>query len=293
MKTEFVVLKPGDTDLLEQLAANDLVHEDGADSVESLLTYRVGCEGQQKRTFALINPETREVYAAIYGMFFTNPVRSPADIPGDVAAILSASCAPLQEKPTGMVFYSISALYKEDGKTLRLKGSGKMLLNALMEYADQGGLPKGIVRATLSPARCLLERYPFLASKMMCVGNVLPYMMAVHEAIWGDYYVWRTHMSCGAAMGDLKCNANAIGTRDDLEGAAMMANLIYPETSEERKKNIKAFHRARAGDGCKTDLLSSYLKSRLGMNLVVVAAALLWRRAKRARINYPNPSQQS
>ena len=293
MGTELIALRPGDTDLLKQLTHNDLVHDFGTESVPRLVKYRVGREGDQKQAFALIDPETREVYAAIYGTYFSTPVRTPADIPGDAHAILNAPCAPMDAEPTGIIFYSVTALLKPDGRTLRLKGSGKMLLNALMDYADRGGLPAGIVRSTLSPARFLVEKYPFLAGKMARSGNILPYTLALHEAIWGDYFVWRTHMECGAQMGDLKCDANTPGSLDDKKGAGMMVNLVYPEATEERRKNMAAFQRARSGDGCKVELLSGHLKTRIGVNFPVVAAAMLRQKTRRVRLDAPTPSPQS
>ena len=293
LETQLVVLRPDDVDLLKQLVGNDLVHDEGADTLPRLIKYRIGSEGHQKQAFALINPETREVYAAIYGCLVSSPIGNEGDIPGKVSELLDAPSAPLEGKPTAIIFYSVSALFKDGTRELRLRDSGKILIDKLMDYADQGGLPEGIIRSTLSPLRDLVKTYPFLAHKIMRVGNVLPYMCALHHVLWGDYYVARSHLRRGAGIGDIKCNANHPGSKDDIQGAGIMVNFVYPEQEMQRTKNGYAFDKARSGDGYKGELLSGYLRHKIGLNQLVFLCAWMKRRMSRMRYEMPTPSPQS
>ncbi len=251
------------TDLQEQMAGKfeegklkgqckDQVHEFGMENAETLCATRLGGENSNKTAFALINPDTREVLAAIYvyrSDLAVSPEMSLSErLPGNVYDILREEPVALKDQPTSLVFYSISRFGK-------MAGEGELLISKLHhylneQYADQ---PE-VLFSTLSPFRGFGK---WLDYKNKDLGEILPRELSglALEYLLDDDpempkpaidLVRRFHLSNGAELYGIRREANSLGSKDAAQGMGVMVHYGYPRDPSEMARNALAF--SKAGD---------------------------------------------
>ena len=228
----------------------DQVHEFGMDDAETLRRWRLGGEKANKTAFALMNPETREVLAAIYVYRSDHAVSTEMSmserLPGNVYDILHQEPAPLGGQPTSLIFYSISRFGK-------MAGEGELLISKLHhylneQYADQ---PE-VIFSTLSPLRGFGK---WLDYKNKDLGEILPRDLSglALEYLLDDDpempkpaidLVRRFHLSNGAELYGIRPNANSLGSKDAVQGMGMMVHYGYPRDAGELARNALAFSKA-------------------------------------------------
>lgn len=244
-------------EIVTQLAGRDRVHVSGADSEDALRRYRLGNPHTNKTSYAMVGDDGR-VHSAIYVKRDTHDVSEGfRALNGDVRSILAAPVAKLSDKPTALMFYSISNITEE-------RGMGQLLVRNMHAHLTQEY--KGVVLSTLSPLRTLdayleeaaVKQEEFAAfSAAVQRRMILFYLMSVADP------VQKFHMGNGAIIGDIKLGADTVGK------TAAMVNYVYPADREELSENAKAF-KARAMEGL---VAPSLVAEASGYNLFKLAQA--------------------
>lgn len=235
LKVEEVL--PEDDHLAKQLVNCDLVHTHGVESLERLKAFRLGGKDGNKTCYALINPENRQVLAAVFVYRYTKPVFTHGHIPGKVDYILDRECRQLDgRKPTCAVFFSIST-------TGVLKGAGERLIDAIFPHLEAQGLPQTTVCATLSPFRHFRKHH--LDKDPSAISPEEKKILALSHLLRNEDPVQKFHLGNGASIADINLNANLPNSLDDRDGMNIMVNYLYSPKQERRLAN-KA--RYKAGD---------------------------------------------
>lgn len=162
------------------------------------------------------------VEAALYTYCTSVDIQTEQDLPGNVGQILSMPVQSLDDAPSAMIFYSISSFGP---------GAGARLIDRVYhQFTGQSSL----WLATLSPLRGLAswvedkygESTPFIKCKHMRTKLALDYLSNNQNP------VQKFHMKNGAYIGDIKLNANLVGSDDYNKGLNVMVNYVYPAPAQ-------------------------------------------------------------
>lgn len=239
-------------DLIEQLAGNDAVHEFGAETPERLAEMRLGGRDSTKTAYALIDPISRDIYAAIY-VYRSEIVKTEGMGNADIVAshvgeVLHEKPRDLQGMPTALTFYSITRFFK-------MNGEGELLISKLHERLNQelqeryGPSSDQTVFSTLSPARFLSSWIDYHAisidpaDKDELENIALRYITDKHSDLpkGVEDLVRRFHLSNGAEILAIRPDANFPGSEDVKKGFGVMINYGYPRNPYDLKRNALAF----------------------------------------------------
>ena len=225
-------------EMITSLIDRDEVHNTGVDTKDNILKYRVGGDAFNRSCFAVQNC-SGELQSAIYLHKDYAAIKTPRHLCGNVNGILfSEACHMAEQKPRSIIFYSITRLGT-------MKGAGEILIGQLHKHLTEKY--PGTVLSTLSPLRqpkdkfgidtFLSEACPFPAEQMHADekrAHALMFLTLKKEG------VQNFHMGNGAIIGDIKVDADRIGTH------RLMVNYIYSPDSAELKANA-AQYRNSAG----------------------------------------------
>jgi len=249
-RLELVEVLPTDefADLHEQMAGKfeeghkfsgtykDQVHSFGIENSQSLQDNRLAGTQGNKTAYALIDPESCTVLAAIYVYRSTQPKQENAGaydhLPSNVHDILHEELHDITAQVTSNIFYSITAFGK-------MAGEGEMLIAKLHEELNEEYKNQpDVVLSTLSPHRGFKE---------WCNNNLEQendsFIVDAIQSLIADKndLVKRFHLSNGAQIGRVCENANVEGSLDDMNGLGTMINYIYPREVRELQRNTATY----------------------------------------------------
>lgn len=225
---------------LEVLVGKDAVHSSGVQSVDDLLTYRLGGHEYNRSCFAVRN-EDGLLQSAIYLHKTYAPILSPRDLAGNVRDILATPAAHMVDAlPASIIFYSISRLGN-------VKGAGEVLVRKL--HAHLTTTYPNAVLSTLSPLRQPAGDMPGIDNHLAAANGpawndlddahrrarVLRFLLQKREGVQAF------HMGNGAIIGDIKLDADAVGRH------RVMVNYVYHASAERLRSNAVAFRNAAGG----------------------------------------------
>lgn len=226
--------------MIASLAGRDEVHGTGADTVESLLKYRIGGEAFNRSCFA-VQDDFAELQSAIYLHKDYAEVKSPRHLCGNVNNILMGEARRTEgQKPLSVIFYSITRLGT-------MKGTGEILIGRLHKHLTEKY--PGTVLSTLSPLRQPKDRFG-IDTYFSAVSPLPPEQMRAEEKrafalaflTLKKEGVQNFHMGNGATIGDIKVNADRIGTH------RLMVNYIYSPDSAELRANAVQYRNSTGLD---------------------------------------------
>ncbi len=226
--------------MISALIGRDEVHSTGVDTKENLLKYRVGGEAFNRSCFA-VQDFSGELQSAIYLHKDYAQVKTPRHLCGNVNGILSGEARHMAEqKPLSIIFYSITRLGA-------MKGAGEILIGQLHKHLTEK-YPETVL-STLSPLRqpkdkfgidiFLSEACPFPAEQMHADekrAHALAFLTLKKEG------VQNFHMGNGAIIGDIKVDADRVGTH------RLMVNYIYSPDAAELKANAAQYRNSSGLD---------------------------------------------
>lgn len=229
----------------------DLVHSHGVETVENLTQNRLGGINSNKTAFALIEPETRTILAAIYVYRSTTPAKENAEpyahLPSNVHDILHEPLHDIKTTPTSLIFFSISRFFK-------MSGEGELLISKLHEHLNkQYDDEPNIIFSTLSPLRGLKKWSETQAPSL--TNN--PFSTALRYIVTNkDDLVKRFHLSNGANVYRICENANIAGSKDAENGLGIMVNYGYDRNPNVLSRNAASFSMNSIMDRLSTPILS-------------------------------------
>ena len=225
----------------------DQVHEFGTESVEALKKHRLGGENSNKTAYALIDPESREVLAAIYVYRSDKALEEGMTmdelLPGHVGHILHDGLKDLTQNVTSLIFYSISRLWKMDGE-------GELLITKLHEHLNRKYEDNpGVIYSTLSPMRGFKKwlKYQGYEEHQLSEDNLpalaLQYLTENEANLPKELkdLVRRFHLSNGAEIIGIRSNANFTGSLDDIDAMNYMVHYGYPRNAYDLIRNAEAY----------------------------------------------------
>lgn len=225
----------------------DLVHSNGVENIDRLKERRLGGADSNKTAFALIDPETRTVLAAIYVYRSETPKIEGANsydhVPGNVHKILNEPLKQINSAPTSLVFFSISRFFK-------MSGEGELLISKLhQELSDQYKDYPDVIFSTLSPLRGLKKWCKDKRLELNSLGNEKLFNVALNFIVNGSKdLVKRFHLSNGAIIGAVRQNANIKGSQDAEQGLGVMVNYIYDRDPHVLLTNASSFNMSKVID---------------------------------------------
>lgn len=238
----------------------DLVHSNGVENIDRLKELRLGGKDGNKTAYALIDPETRTVLAAIYVYRSEAPKIEGADpydhVPGDVYKILNEPLKKNSSIPTSLVFFSISRFFK-------MSGEGELLISKLhQELSRQYKDHPEVIFSTLSPLRGLKKWCEEKYKQAESLDSSQKFNAALNFLIAGGKdVVKRFHLSNGAIVGAVRQNANSETSVDAKEGLGIMVNYIYDRNVSVLLRNAASFNMKKVIERLSETLLQHMSKS--------------------------------
>ena len=187
-----------------------------------------------------LRPAKPNVNATLYTFLQTAPVTDERDLHGNVSDILTARPQHIDNDPFAIIFYSVNRFPDS------MKGAGTDIINKVAR--DYQFIYPNVWLSTLSPLRGLaqwvearedMDAWALRGDDEALKGAALRYLCAQENG------VQKFHMgNNGAYIGDIKLEANALGSRDDIDGLNVMVNYVYPDlaTRERNKVGYRVGH---------------------------------------------------
>lgn len=211
----------------------DKVHP--LETMDDLVTYRLGDENSSKRAYALTvdmpgaNPLILAViytHWSVQGHDSAQP--DEALLPGNVADILSEPGQALDAEADTGIFYSISSFFPGAGLELIKKLRTEMGGDRKAKWLNK----KRPVLSTLSPLRGFAK---WAEAQELNIPEAPDLKSEFLRAAADNYLdanqdpVQKFHMGNGAYIGKVNLDANTPGTQDDTKGLGVMVNYVYPQ----------------------------------------------------------------
>ncbi|MEM6811103.1 MAG: hypothetical protein AAF549_01405 [Pseudomonadota bacterium] len=251
-----ITADPTNDRFIAQMAGKDVVHKLGAETPNDLREMRLSDHRQTKTAYALVDPISREVFAAIYVYRSDSPKRKGMDLedwlPGHVGKILKEMPRKTTGTPNAYVFYSISRFNKMDGE-------GEMLIEKLHEKLNEDIALRyptvrqdEIIFSTLSPFRTFENWIGH--QEGLDLGGEGALLTAAYNYITSDQsdlpkdardLVRRFHMTNGAKLLSIREAANDEDSLDSRDGRNVMVHYGYPRNRRELSKNASKFGKGK------------------------------------------------
>ena len=253
--------------IVVQLAGHDRVHTHGAGSPEELRKWRLGGPIFNRTCYAMVEEGDR-VHAAIYVQKAYRNVESDRDLHGNVRKILERSVRERNERPTHLVFYSISNLSDK-------KGVGQNLVVSLHEHLNREYT--GALMTTLSPMRSFDKNMSAEeCAAFMALPDVNKRRAVIAHLLAGTDLVQQFHMGNGARIGDIKFMAGDIsGEGENARQHIVMGNYVYDNDPAVLKENAaqfaevkRALRDANMDESVRREIVSEIIYSKISPTLL-------------------------
>ncbi|PZQ43429.1 MAG: hypothetical protein DI551_12190 [Micavibrio aeruginosavorus] len=226
-------------ELIATLVGRDAVHKTNNDSVENIQKHRLGGAAFNRTCFAV--QSEGELHGAIYVHKQYTPIKTPADLCGNVRDILETKSTFMGDaQPTSFILYSITRL-------TQMKGAGDALIRQLHAHVSENY--PNVFLSTLSPLRQPVETDKYCIDDHLitvhdwderCVVDqkafALSFLMMKMEGVQG------VHMGKGAIIADIKLDGDSVGKH------RIMVNYFYNSDAGILAENAAGFRAAKGGD---------------------------------------------
>lgn len=198
-------------------------------NADDFIRMRVGGLNDNKQCWVLLDAAD-DIKAVLYTFQDTSYISSETDLNGNMSGILSTPVTALTEPVKSIIFYSVASFDNGAGFRLidtvcsRFSGAARPALSTLSPLRGLGHWAQSSGR-NLHGIRCEKKKLKKLA---------LAFLKANEDK------VQQFHMRNGAYIGDIKLEANARGSMDDMRGMNVMVNYVYPK-SKKREANKEAY----------------------------------------------------